>query len=182
MRVQPVTTSRLELMSIGASFIEALLGGRPFIAEGIGGFSLPRNWPDEHDRRFLETRLNQMRDAPDTQVWLARAMVLRRDPVKPMIGHIGFHGPPQDEVLEMGYTVFEPYRRRGYAEEAIRGLMAWAYTEHGVSRFIVSISPNNAPSLALARKIGFKRSGQQMDPEDGLEDVFELQYVPEGSP
>jgi len=182
MRVPPITTSRLELVSISASFIEALLGGRPFIAEGIGGFGLPRGWPDEHDRRFLETRLEQMREDPGVQVWLARAMVQRRDPLKPMIGHIGFHGPPREGALEVGYTVFEPYRRRGYAQEAIRGLMVWAFNEQGISRFIVSISPDNAPSLALADKFGFKRAGEQVDPEDGLEYVFELQYGPEGSP
>lgn len=181
MRVPPITTSRLELISLSVSFAEALLGGRPFIAEGIGGFSIFRGWPDEHDRRFLETRLSQMRSDPDLQIWLARAMVLLRDPLKPMIGHIGFHGPPRDGALELGYTVFEPYRRQGYAREAVRGLMDWAFKERGISRFIVSISPDNAPSLALAGKLGFKRTGEQVDPEDGLEYVFELQYIPEGS-
>lgn len=161
------------------SFIEALLAGRLFIAEGIGGFSLPPAWPDDHDRRFLELRLNQMRGDESVQLWLARAMVLRRDPLKPMIGHIGFHQPPQDGVLEMGYTVMPRRRRQGYAHEAVLGMMRWASDEHGITRFRVSIAPDNAPSLALAAKLGFERTGEQMDPEDGLEYVFELDYTPE---
>lgn len=179
-RAPPIVTPRLQLITISASFIEALLGGRPFIAEGLGGFSIPRGWPDDHDRRFLELRLKQMHDHPEEEQWLVRAIVLRRDPLKPMIGHIGFHGPPRDEVLELGYTVFEPHRRQGYATEAIRGLMGWAWKEHGIRRFVASISPSKLPSLALAEKLGFHQVSQQIDPEDGLEYVFELNYVPEG--
>jgi hypothetical protein len=37
------------------------------------------------------------------------------------------------------------------------------------------ISPTNAPSLALAGKLGFEQVGKQMDLEDGLEYVFELE-------
>lgn len=179
MRLPSIITPRLELVSLGPPFLDALLAGRPFIAEGIGGLSLPRGWPDEHDRRFLELRLNQMNSDPDSQQWLVRAMVSRRDALRPMIGHIGFHGAPQEGVVEMGYTVFAQYRRQGYAEEAVLEMMRWAHEEHGIGRFRVSISPDNAPSLALAAKLGFEQTGEQMDPEDGLEYVFERDYAPE---
>jgi RimJ/RimL family protein N-acetyltransferase len=58
-------------------------------------------------------------------------------------------------------------------------MMRWALGGHGITRFRVSIAPDNAPSLALAAKLGFQRTGEQMDPEDGLEYVFELDYTPE---
>src|SRR5574341_1446076 len=100
MRLPPIRTARMELVSLGPLFVEALLGGRPGIAEGMGDLSLPRGWPDEHDGRFLELRLKQMNEDPQSQQWLVRAMV-SRVVLRPMIGHIGFHGPPQDGVLEM---------------------------------------------------------------------------------
>ena len=180
MLVPAIVTSRLELVSMSPSFLEALLAGRPFIAEGIARLALPRGWPDEHDERWLRVRLREMRDDPDTQRWLARAMVIRRDPSRPMAGHIGFHGPPKDGSLELGYTVIPQHRRQGYAREAAVGMMDWAAREHAINRFLVSISPDNEPSLALAEKMGFQRIGEQMDPEDGLEYVFELNYTPEG--
>jgi RimJ/RimL family protein N-acetyltransferase len=77
-------------------------------------------------------------------------------------------------VVELGYEVFASYRRRGYASEAVQGMMDWAGTEHEIHRFRVSISPTNEASLAMAEKLGFKQTGEQMDEVDGLEYVFEL--------
>jgi RimJ/RimL family protein N-acetyltransferase len=44
----------------------------------------------------------------------------------------------------------------------------------GVSHFVLAVSPTNAPSLAIARKLGFVRTGERIDKERGLEHVFEL--------
>ncbi len=173
MLVTPIRTERLDLVSMSPAFIEALLDGRRAEAESIGGFALPNGWPDDHDERFLRLRLRQLNEHPDTEPWLAKAMVLR-EPGRPMAGRIGFHNPPLDGAAELGYTVVPDHRRRGYAVEAAQALMEWARHEHGVRRFIVSVSPANAPSLAMAAKLGFRQIGEQMDPEDGLELVFEL--------
>ena len=154
--------------------IEALLAGQRAEAEAAAGLSLPEGWPDPHDKRFLRLRLRQTREDEGVQPWLARAMV-SRDRERGMLGHIGFHGPPDERgMAELGYTVFPPFRRRGYALEAAQGLMDWAARQHGVRLFRLSIAPDNAPSLAMAAKMGFRQVGEQMDDEDGLELVFEL--------
>jgi RimJ/RimL family protein N-acetyltransferase len=101
-----------------------------------------------------------------------------------MIGHIGFHTQPGAEYLrdlapggvEYGYTVFSAFRRQGYAHEACEALMQWAYQEHQVTRFVVSIRPDNIPSRRLAEGFGFKRISSHMDEEDGLEDIYEVDY------
>jgi RimJ/RimL family protein N-acetyltransferase len=101
-----------------------------------------------------------------------------------MVGHIGFHTQPGAEYLrdlapggvEYGYTVFSAFRRQGYAREACEALMQWAYQEHQVTRFVVSIRPDNIPSRRLAERFGFKQIGSHMDEEDGLEDIYELHY------
>lgn len=70
--------------------------------------------------------------------------------------------------------MFESERRRGYATESVLAMMAWAGEEHGVRRFLLSISPDNDPSLGLAGKLGFQRIGSQIDEVDGEEYVFDL--------
>jgi RimJ/RimL family protein N-acetyltransferase len=52
--------------------------------------------------------------------------------------------------------------------------MDWAHALHGVRRFIASVAPDNEPSLAIVRKLGFVQTGKQWDEEDGEELVFEL--------
>ena len=80
--------------------------------------------------------------------------MVSRDRQRGMLGHIGFHGPPDERgMAEMGYTVLPPFRRRGYALEAARGMMDWALREHGVRLF---------QALYLA--------GQRAFPGDGGED------------
>jgi len=156
------------------AFLDAILAGRRAEAEAVAGFKAPAGWPDDHDERFLRLRLDQMRQDAGSQQWLVRAMVLRLTE-RPMIGHIGFHGPPETiGRAELGYTVMSGYRRRGYAVEAARALMDWAAEEHGVARFFVAIAPDNAASLAMVVKLGFEQAGEQIDEEDGLEYVFEL--------
>jgi RimJ/RimL family protein N-acetyltransferase len=75
--------------------------------------------------------------------------------------------------LEVGYRIFPEHRRRGYATEAVRALLDWARAQ-GIDRFIASVGPKNAPSLALVRQLGFREVGCHWDDEDGEELEFEL--------
>jgi RimJ/RimL family protein N-acetyltransferase len=181
-----ITSDRLELILLSPQAIDALLEGRHADAERELDASIPAGWPDEHDAGFLRYRQRQLERAPQAEPWLVRAVILR-EPVRTMIGHAGFHGQPgvngkQDPGgVELGYTIFEPHRGRGYATEAARALMDWAEAERGIHRFIASVAPTNDPSLAIVKKLGFVQTGEQWDEEDGLELVFELEPGPSQS-
>jgi [ribosomal protein S5]-alanine N-acetyltransferase len=133
-------------------------------------------------QHFARYRLAQMEADPSIQQWLARGMVMTEpDGRRHAIGTLGFHGPPDDEGrVEVGYRIEPDYRRRGYTSEAVRALFDWAATEHGIRRFVASVSPTNGASLALIRGFGFTQVGEQMDEIDGLELVFEAPWPPEG--
>lgn len=163
------------------AFMAVSLDGRATEAASIIGAVLPDTWPDADTRRRLTMRLEQMQARPADADWLLRAMVERDS--RRVVGFINFHGPTDEAGrAELGYTVLEASRRRGYATEAVLGMMAWAHREHGVRRFLLSISPQNTPSLGLAGKLGFVRTGEQMDEEDGLEWMFELSLAPPSGP
>ena len=120
-------------------------------------------------------RLRDMADDPAYAPWSVRAIGLRSEHW--MVGHIGFHAPPKGGTVELGYTIFAAARRRGFAEEAIRGMMGWA-AENGADRFVLSVAPDNEASQALARKLGFTKIGTRDDPVDGAEDVLERTELP----
>jgi [ribosomal protein S5]-alanine N-acetyltransferase len=139
---------------------------------------IPPEFPDEHDRRFIALRLRQTKEDPSRGPWYVRAIVLPEDD-RPMIGHIGFHGPPgvnvcrDPDAVEVGYTIFPEHRQRGYATEAVGALIAAAEAQ-GIRRFSASVGPENAPSLAIVRRLGFVEVGRHWDDEDGEELEFEL--------
>ncbi|MFN2489341.1 MAG: GNAT family N-acetyltransferase [Actinomycetota bacterium] len=169
--VPSIVTDRLELVSMPPEFIETALDGDQ-APTGLR-LQLPLGWVQEEEC-LLRLRLAEMHEDPSLQPWLLRAIVVR-DGNREMVGHIGFHGPPNDaKALEIGYAVFPGYRRRGIAIEAVEGMLRWAGGEHLIERFIASVSPTNVASLALVRKLGFAQVGRQWDERDGEELVFEL--------
>jgi RimJ/RimL family protein N-acetyltransferase len=158
------------------AFMRASLDGKRTRAAELIGAALPDGWPGRTGRT-MQYRLVQLDADPTVQPWLLRAVVLRT-PVRRVVGHIGFHAPPDlRHALEVGYTIESEHRRHGYAFEAVQALFEWARREHGVHHFVASIAPANAASQSLARKLGFHQTGAHWDEEDGEELVFELDRV-----
>jgi RimJ/RimL family protein N-acetyltransferase len=171
--VAPIASARLDLVSMSPEFMRLSLAGDLIGAAEVIGAALPENWPGRTGRT-MRYRLVQLDADSSMQPWLLRAMVLR-EPIRRVVGHIGFHAPPDGRgALEIGYSVELAHRRQGYAFEAVQALFAWAEHEHGIHRFIASIAPTNLASLALAQKMGFQQTGSQWDDEDGQELIFEL--------
>ncbi len=175
--IPAIQTERLELVSMPVEFMEALLAGDVSAAGDAIGADVPDNLRDNLED-FLRYRLAQVRADPSIRRWLGRAMVSTgADGARHVIGTIGFHGRPDDRSrLEIGYSVHERFRRQGFAREAVRAMLDWAEGEHGIHRFIASISPTNHASLALTRGFGFVQTGEQMDEIDGPELVFEADW------
>jgi RimJ/RimL family protein N-acetyltransferase len=159
------------------AFLRASLEGNIRGAERAIGMSLPPEWPEDSSG-VLSLRLQQIEADPTFQPWSLRAMALRSH--RTMVGHIGFHARPGADYLrpysptgvEFGFTVFTPFRRRGYAREASQALMGWAHQIHGIEQFILTVRPDNTASQNLASRLGFVRIGSHMDDVDGLEDIL----------
>jgi adenylate kinase len=167
-----IETERLRLLLLLPGAIRALLAGDRQRAEHLMGVTIPPDFGGHEDRPFLEVQLRRIEQMPQGQAWMVRLILLRRPGT--VIGSIGFHGPPA--LLgraEIGYTVFKPWRRQGFALEAVGALLEWAAGQGAPSVFL-SIGPGNAASLAIARRLGFRQVGEQEDEVDGRELVFEL--------
>ena len=157
-------------------FLEALLEGDRERAGQELDVELPDGFPREGGMRFFKLRLRQMREDARFREWCPHAVVLDGA----MIGHAGYHGPPglnakqNPDAVEIGYTIEEPWRGHGYATAAATELLRRA-EERGIRHYVACTQPNNEPSLAIIRRLGFRQTGEAMDEEDGLEFVFELE-------
>ncbi len=59
----------------------------------------------------------------------------------------------------VGYFIGAPHNRQGYATEALRLMLRFAFRELNLHRVEASIQPRNTPSIPLVRRAGFGREG-----------------------
>jgi ribosomal-protein-alanine N-acetyltransferase len=176
-RISPIETDRLVLVSMTKRLLSALSEDDLDAAGSSVDFAFARPC-SLAGNPFISRRLDLIESDPSQHAWMYRAVVRKSD--RQMLGHISFHHKAPDpdlrvyseQAAELGYAIEPEYRRQGYAKESAIAMMEWAGREHGVRDFILSISPDNAPSLALARSMGFDVVGEQMDDIDGLEYVM----------
>lgn len=167
---ETVLSPRLALIALPGPVVDEVIGGghRAFLE--LTGVGYPAGWPAE-DRHVLGLRKLQISEGADFR-WLLRAVVTRSDPTK--VGRIGFHGPPDAEgMVEIGYRIDSAFRRRGFGFECAGRLIEAAERLQAVSVVRASIAPDNEPSLRIAKRLGFRQIGEQIDEIDGLELVFE---------
>lgn len=87
-----------------------------------------------------------------------------------LIGNGGFKGRPKDGMAEVGYSILPEFQRKGFATEATRALIDWAFSHPEVDRVAAETLPELEPSLGVMRKCGMKYVGRGA-PEEGVETV-----------
>jgi RimJ/RimL family protein N-acetyltransferase len=177
-------------VSLSEEFLEATVLGNARRASAELQCQVPSAWMEE--ALLASVRLEELRADPLLRPWLNRAVILRA--TSEMVGHVGFHARPSSlpvespspipspsplplppvPALELGYEIYEPHRRQGYALEAVTALLSWAHHCQGHSAFLAAIAPSNLPSLALARKLGFVPVGRRTRDSTIEEELLEL--------
>lgn len=98
-----------------------------------------------------------------------------------MIGGCGIvwaQGWPRHELT---WWIARSYRRRGFAEEASKAAIAWAYDALGWEQVETHMDDENSPARALAHKLGGKVTGRQQFPDGLVRSVYSLPYPRETS-
>jgi RimJ/RimL family protein N-acetyltransferase len=171
-----VQTHDLRLVRLPVEAMKALLAGDVRAASRFTGAPLTPYFVDEG--WLWRIRLAQVARDPAAHAWIARAAVDRDGSV---VGHVGFHGPPDERgMVEVAYAVDPALRRQGYGTALLAQALDWAERTPGVSVVRASVSPDNIGSLAVLRPFGFAQVGEQLDDEDGLELVYEVVLGPPG--
>src|SRR3954468_16901439 len=161
-----VATPRLDLIPLSPALVAALVAHDLDAARRLAPFPIEDD-TFEADDHVLGLRHAQLQADPTEEPWLYRVALLRES--GRVVGRIGFHSPPDAAgAVEVGYSVAPSHRRQGLATEMAIGLIRWG-AEQGAQTCIASVRPDNAPSLAIIGRLGFVRTGEQMDEIDGLE-------------
>jgi [ribosomal protein S5]-alanine N-acetyltransferase len=154
-------TERLHFVALDEAHRRALATGKPELARLLG-VTVPEAWP-----QFPEA----FAPAPEGVVprpteWNGYLFI---DPVNStLVGNGGFHGPPSDlGEVEIGYEIAGEFRNKGYATEAVRGMVAFAFSDDRVL-FVVAhtVAEKNASNSALAR-VGFRCVAELANEEVG---------------
>lgn len=74
-----------------------------------------------------------------------------------------------NEAVEIGYILDDAYRHHGYATEAARMCLLYAFGELGLTEVYCSIRPENAPSIRVAEAIGMTPCGSHTITHNGKE-------------
>jgi len=75
------------------------------------------------------------------------------------IGRVGPWMPEGWPGAEIGWGIIRSHCNRGYATEAARASMDWAFEALGWQDVVHTIAPDNAASQAVARKLGSRNRG-----------------------
>ncbi|HZV96536.1 MAG TPA: GNAT family N-acetyltransferase [Candidatus Nitrosocosmicus sp.] len=71
-----------------------------------------------------------------------------------LVGRVGFWNPHGWPGFELGWLLARAYWGRGYATEAARAAMSWAFTRREDQQVISLIYPDNAASIRVAARLG----------------------------
>jgi len=164
-----MNTPRLRLVAHAPAHLRSLMNGRDAYersfgipaAEGFGDFL------KTGAAEVSPTWLARLETATEADPWIDGFAVVHLAS-NIVIGSASFKGPPDaDGVVEVAYGIVPSQQGRGYATEATRALVAYAFADDRVRVVRAHTAPRNDASGRVLTKCGFTRIGQVVDPEDG---------------
>jgi RimJ/RimL family protein N-acetyltransferase len=101
--------------------------------------------------------LNGCLEHPDQWDWYAIWMIELKDGTH--IGELCFKGLSTDGIAEIGYGISEEYRNIGYASEAVKAILEWAFSHSEVTAVEAETDTENTASKRVLKKCGFTLNG-----------------------
>ncbi len=95
---------------------------------------------------------------PRTEYYLA--VTLRTDDALIGFVRIGLSGV---KAAKLGYAIAADHWGHGFATDATQTMVTFAFRVLGLHRITAAIGPDNAPSIAVIKRLGFTREGRLRD-------------------
>lgn len=155
-----VVTERLRLRAhVAADFPACLpLWNDPIVTRFIGG----RPYTEE------ETWQRVQRYAGSWVLLGHGFWVIEEKSSGKLVGEIGIMDakrdidPPFGDNRELGWALLPEVHGKGYASEALAAVLDWERQVFNAPRVLALIDPDNAPSIRLAEKYGFRERARSL--------------------
>ena len=163
-------TERLQLVAVTLAHARAERAG-PKALEKLLGAHVPPSWPPPlNDEHSLAWTIDFLTQHPAGVGWGPWYFLHREHGELRLVGQGGFTGLPASDgtgrgsTVEVGYSLVPESHRLGLAPEAVRALVAWAFTHREVARVIAHTLPALVPSIRVLQKCGFAPDGAGSEP------------------
>ena len=95
---------------------------------------------------------------PEQREWYAMWMIEKTDGTH--IGDLCFKGPGDNGVPEIGYGISDEFQGMGYATEAVKLALTWAFSHKEVCAVEAETESGNIASQRVLAKCGFRANGK----------------------
>jgi [ribosomal protein S5]-alanine N-acetyltransferase len=168
-----VHTLRLELLPLEADAIQALLAGDGRNLKKLTGAAFPEPVaPPPYMAESLPVVGTRLRQSPDDAPWWNWLVVSHDDGMA--VGSVAFGGKPDAAgAVLIGYAMYPGHEGHGYATEAVKAMVEWAFAQPGVKTVRALAPVWNTPAVHVAEKVGMRPVASEEDDEVGEVLVYE---------
>ncbi|MEH2181661.1 GNAT family N-acetyltransferase [Nostoc sp.] len=151
-----ITTQRLELLPCSLEVAQAVVTRNKPQVEKLLGVWVPDDWYASEVLDFFPMYAQMLVDDPSQLGWGIWLMIHVADST--LIGDLGFGGKPdRTGTVEMGYEVLSAYRQQGFAFEAVKALVDFAFTQPELKRIIAHSPEDHVASIRILEKLGMQQ-------------------------
>ena len=157
-------TERLDLIAATLRHVKAELQSYSVLGDLLSA-EVSGEWPPgEYDRDAQEFFRQELERGGQSLVgWLTWYCVARGEP-RTLVAGAGYFGPPAGRKVEIGYSVVNAARGKGYAKEIVMALIERAFEQPTVEEVVAHTAEDNAASNGVLLACGFKRVGSGAQP------------------
>lgn len=118
-----------------------------------------QNWTVPFPRAQIDALVDELigMDGPTNEQWWMA--VVADSSTGEVFGDLALHLGSEGRIAEVGYTFATAHWGKGYAVEALQGLVDHLFEEVGITRAFGMLHPENRPSAMVLERAGFRFEG-----------------------
>jgi [ribosomal protein S5]-alanine N-acetyltransferase len=107
----------------------------------------------------IEMHLEELKKDPSISGWGVWFVIDKQ--TDEIIGDMGFKGKPDDQKsVEIGYGIKPSEQNKGYATEALKCMIDWAFNSQSVNKIVAECLEDNSPSIRVLEKLNMANTGK----------------------